>query len=94
MKPAKSFHGVTAQEFEAKEVVDDTSATLGFVKLFKGGDVGILWSPLLFCEGTKMPDELRQMIVERLRFYADRLEDRSLDARMKELFGKDGIGSA
>jgi hypothetical protein len=36
-----------------------------------------------------MPDELREMLVERLRFHADRLEDRSLDAKMQTVLAKE-----
>jgi hypothetical protein len=94
MKPAKFVDGTIKQEYDVSEVVDDTSATIGFIKLFQGGRVGVLFSPILFSTGTAMPDALREMLVEKLRFTADRLEDRSMDARMKELIGTSGGGTA
>jgi hypothetical protein len=94
MKPAKFVDGAIKQEYDREEVVDDTSATIGFIKLFQDGRVGVLFSPILFDTGTAMPDEVREQIIEKLRFTADRLEDRSMDARMKELIGGSGGGTA
>jgi hypothetical protein len=88
VKPAKFGDGIIAQEMTVEECVDDTSALLGMVKMFKAGQVGLMWTPMLFTgPSSPMPDALRETLVQLLRFHADRLEDRSIDKRMKDLLG-------
>jgi hypothetical protein len=87
MKPPKMAEGVIAQEFDGNEVGDaEKGITLAMIRMFPG-KVGLMWSPVLF-NVLPMPDELREQLVKMLRFHADRLEDRSLDERMKEVHGK------
>lgn len=91
MKPAKFGDGFIAQHAEnMAEVVDDTSVTIATIKLFHNGRAGILWAAPLFSDALAMPDELREMLVRQLRLHADKLESREMDARMKELVGKQG----
>lgn len=98
MKKAKFGEGVIAQEADRSEVVseDGSSVTLAFIKMFENGQIGLLWMPHLFADSSpvKMPDMLRAKLVELLRYHADRLEDRSMDARMKELMGNAAGGEA
>lgn len=84
----KHGDGMIAEEVFAEDFINEHSATLGFIKIVEGGHVGVMWSPLLFMVGTMMPDELREELVGLLRFHADKLEDRSLDTRMRECAGK------
>lgn len=84
----KHGDGMIAEEVFAEDFISEHSATLGFIKIVEGGHVGVMWSPLLFTVGTMMPDELREELVGLLRFHADKLEDRSLDTRMRECAGK------
>ena len=93
MKPAKFVDGIIAQTVEPGEMVDedDGGIMLAMLKMFKDGPVGLMWSPLFFTNpAMPMPDELREALVKTLRFHADRLEDRSLDERMKQVAGKMG----
>lgn len=84
----KHGEGMIAEEVFVEDFISEHSATLGFIKIVDNGHVGVMWSPLLFTVGTMMPDELREELVELLRFHADKLEDRSLDTRMRECAGK------
>jgi hypothetical protein len=89
VKPAKFTDEIITQEFDAGEITDGESMTLAFVKMFKNGKLGLMWSPILFVNpNLPLPDEMREQLVKMLRFHADRLEDRSLDERMKDLTGK------
>lgn len=87
-KPVKLGDGMVAQEVFAEDIGDQFSATLAFIKLFDNGRVGIMWSPMLFDKAMLLPDELRDDLIELLRFHAKKLEDRSLDERMRECAGK------
>lgn len=88
MKPAKFAEGIIAQEFTPDQVVDDSSMVLAFLKLFKTGQVGLMWSPFLFNNpAMPLPDELRAELVEILRYHADKLESREMDKRMQEIRG-------
>lgn len=89
----KQGQGMIVQEVPAEEIFGDGSATLAFVKLMDSGYVGVMWTPLLFDGPIPMPDELREDLVELLRFHADILKDRTLDKRMKECTGTT-IGAA
>lgn len=89
MKPAKFGEGFIAQELNPEEAVDSGEGILiGMIKMWKTGAVGLLWTPVIFTNALPLPDDLRAKLVEILRYHADRLEDRSMDARMKELAGK------
>lgn len=86
MKPAKFSRDTIAQELDRSEAVgEDDSVMIAMIKMFpKEGRIGLMWTPMLF-NVFPMPDELRAKLVEMLRYHAARLEDRSLDERMKNL---------
>jgi hypothetical protein len=90
VKPAKFAENIIAQEFDGSEVVDadGNGMTIAMVRMFRTGQVGLMWSPVLFNDMLPLPDELREQLVKMLRFHADRLEDHSLDERMKQVAGK------
>ena len=94
MKPAKFSPDVISQELDRSEAIgDDGSVLMAMVKMWNNGRIGLLWTPIIFNTATPLPDDLRRSLIEMLRFHADRLEDRSLDARMKKLDPNPG-GSA
>lgn len=94
----KQGDGFIAQQVNLEDIVDEKNGTasLGFIKLFVNrGRVGLMWNPMLFSDNpVLMPDVLRKDLVELLRFHASKLEDRSLDERMREVAPKAQIGAA
>jgi hypothetical protein len=89
MKPVNFFDDIVAQEVDVKDTVDENSATVAALRIHRNGSVGLMWSPFLFTNpNLPLPDAVREELVKTLRFHADRLEDRSMDARMREVMPK------
>lgn len=80
----KQGDGMVAQEVDLENIVDEHSAALAQVKLFANGRVGLMWLPQLFTVPGFMSDELREDLIKLLRFHADKMQDRSMDERMKQ----------
>ena len=90
-KPANYFDGILAQEVQVKDTVDENSAMVAALRIYRDGSIGLMWSPFLFTNpDLPLPDAVRNELVRTLRFHADRLEDRSMDARMREVIPKLG----
>lgn len=88
-EPFKMAEGVIAQHFNVEQIQDEGSFVMAQLKLFKDHGVGLLWMACLFNgEMPPLPDTLREMTVATLRYHADKLESRDIDARMKELVPK------
>jgi hypothetical protein len=84
----KFVGGVVRQEVTADEAMDNESTTIAQLKMYRNGVVALLWLPDIFVNpALPMPDVLREVIVAKLRFHADKIESREMDAQLKELAG-------
>jgi hypothetical protein len=86
-QPIKHADGVSARHVDNEDVTTDDTSTLAFLNLSMNGHVGLMWSPILFLDAP-MPDALRELLIEVLRFHAEQLESRAIDRRMREVAGK------
>lgn len=74
-------HGIPVDVAASEE---DGFVMLAFIRADTSGEISVCWLPEIFIGPIPIPPEIKQEIVAKLRFHADKLESGETERRMQQ----------